>query len=109
MQLNKTQPPVPGNRKHPYVTVTVELFGNARLIAKRSMLKIDLLSEIAADDVARSLAKIQPELVGEIIEPDGTLMSSYTINLNGVLFISDVRVSIKDGDRILLFSSQAGG
>ena len=50
MQLNKTQTPMPGNRDQPYVTVTVELFGNARLIAKRSMLKIDLPSEMSTDD-----------------------------------------------------------
>jgi hypothetical protein len=50
-----------------------------------------------------------PELVGEVLNPEGGLMTSYILNLNGTAFMSETGRRIRPGDRILLFSSQAGG
>ena len=37
------------------------------------------------------------------------LMASYTANLNGHFFMENSPVRIFEGDRIFVFSSQAGG
>ena len=36
-------------------------------------------------------------------------MESYTLNVNGTAFVGEDGVSLKPGDSVLLFSSQAGG
>lgn len=89
--------------------VTVELFGSARLLAGCGSVELSLPPAVSARDVAVRLAAVAPSLVGEIIDTDNGLQSSYVFNLNGTLFMSSEPQAIGRGDRILLFSSQAGG
>lgn len=64
----------------------------------------------APADVVAALAEVCPELVGRAIREDlSGLMESYVFNLNGTKFVSSESLSLKHGDRLLLFSSQAGG
>ena len=93
----------------PELRVTVELFGNARLLASQSSVDLSVPAEASAAEVAARLAKVEPALVGEVIDADKGLLSSYVLNLNGTYFMSSESRRIRSGDRILLFSSQAGG
>ena len=90
--------------------VRVELFGMARILCGRRRVEIALPAFATPGDVSRALAMNCPELVGSVIRQDGTrLLDSYTLNLNGGAFVNDDGMSLKPGDALLLFSSQAGG
>ncbi len=92
------------------VTVRVELFGHARAVAGVSDVHLDLSPEASASDLAVALASALPALVSTALDEDGAaLLSSYTANVNGIVFMGDEPVSISHGDSIYLFSSQAGG
>ena len=92
------------------VSITVELFGMARMACGRRRLSIETTAEGSVPAVVAALAKACPELVGKAISEDlSSLMESYTFNLNGTAFIDDAAISLKTGDTLLLFSSQAGG
>jgi molybdopterin converting factor small subunit len=93
----------------PAIPIVVELFGNARMLAGRDTIDVVLPAEVSTSEVARHLAEAEPALVGEVFRPEGGLMSSYILNLNGTSFISESKRKIRKGDRVLLFSSQAGG
>ncbi len=93
------------------VGVTIELFGMARLACGRRRLDARLRADATAADVARAAARACPELVGVAIREDlGGLLASYALNVNGVAFVGDDgELELREGDRVLLFSSQAGG
>ena len=60
--------------------------------------------------IVEALADACPDLVGVAITDDRTgLLDSYTFNLNGTNFVSSDAPKLRDGDRLLLFSSLAGG
>ena len=91
------------------IRVVVELFGNARLLAGRNTVTLLLPPTASAVDVAERLGEAMPALVGEVVKPRGGLVESYVLNLNGLSFMSDRARLLRPGDRLLLFSSQAGG
>ena len=92
------------------VCVRIELFGGARLVSGKGEVAARLPARANSDDVAAALAAAIPELVGVAVSADGrALLSSYVANLNGAAFIECERVALNEGDRIYLFSSQAGG
>ena len=91
-------------------SVTVEVFGHARLVCGVKEIEIELPSESDASDLAGALCTAAPPLRGIVTDEAGRqLMTSYTANINGVSFLGDSSVRIADGDRIFVFSSQAGG
>ena len=93
------------------VGVTIELFGMARLACGKGRLDARVPADATAADVARAAAAACPELVGVAIREDrGGLLASYALNVNGVAFVGDDgELALREGDRLLLFSSQAGG
>ena len=92
------------------VPVRVELFGHARTVAGVSEVRLTLPPTASASDLAVALASALPALVSTALDEDGTtLLSSYTANVNGTVFMGDDLVPISRGDSIFLFSSQAGG
>ena len=98
-----------GHGAGPSVAVTVELFGIPRLKAGRALLDLRLPAAATADDLAQALARMCPELVGVLVEPEGShLREGYVINVNGVRF-AEGPMNLREGDRLLVFSSQAGG
>ena len=94
-----------------HVTVRVELFGNARLLAGRRYVSVHLAGDCDLGDVAEAIARECPALVGPVVREDlGGFLDSYTVNLNGVKFVGDgLQQRLKDEDSLLVFSSQAGG
>ncbi len=92
------------------VSITVELFGMARIACGRRRLSIETAADGTVPTVVAALADACPELVGRAISEDlSALMESYTFNLNGTSFIDEAAFALKTGDTLLLFSSQAGG
>ena len=92
------------------VSITVELFGMARIACGRRRLSIETAAAGSVPAVVAALADACPELIGRAISEDlSTLMESYTFNLNGTSFIDEAAFALKSGDTLLLFSSQAGG
>lgn len=98
-------------RKAPtVVSVSVELFGNARLLAGRQLVPLNVADNCTLGDIAESMGRRHPALVGTVVREDLTgFLKSYTVNLNGVEFIDDRHQRLSDGDSLLVFSSQAGG
>jgi molybdopterin-guanine dinucleotide biosynthesis protein A len=97
------------NRRQPTLC-KIELFGVARLKAKTDRLTFSLPSEAKITDAFATLGRACPELVGTVISPDcQSLLPGYACNLNGVEFVRTFDAVIKNGDHLLLFSSDAGG
>ena len=95
------------------VEVTVELFGTARIACDRHEVVLKLPASPTLAEVSRCLADACPELIGNAITEDKSgLMKSYTLNMNGLTFVSgsaEEQLTLEEGDTLLLFSSQAGG
>jgi molybdopterin converting factor small subunit len=92
------------------VAVIVELFGNAQLIAGQRLVPIEVPPDCTSGEIAKVLAQQHPRLIGKVIRSDiSGFLSSYSANLNGIQFVRDDRIKLKNGDSLLLFSSQAGG
>ena len=98
-------------RKAPtQVTINVELFGNARLLAGSKLVRISVADDCGLGDIAEEIGQQHPALVGTVVKEDLTgFLNSYTVNLNGMEFIDDQRRRLSEGDSLLVFSSQAGG
>ncbi len=92
------------------IVIRVELFGRARLLCERACVEVEIPPHSEPGALAAALAASCPELVGEAIREDRSgLRESYTFNLNGTSFICDGPTTLRAGDSVLLFSSQAGG
>lgn len=92
------------------VSVWVELFGQARILSGCRQVEVAMPERAEAGDMATALAEACPELVGKVIREDSTgLQVSYIFNLNGTAFVDDEELHLREGDSLLLFSSQAGG
>ena len=91
------------------VLITIRLFGTARQAAGMTEIVIDVPSNSSERQLARLIQQSVPALVGPVIDQETlALKPSHTFNLNGVRFV-DGDVQLREGDEILLFSSQAGG
>jgi molybdopterin converting factor small subunit len=85
---------------------TVELYGQARLLAGTRSVAVEALS---LGEALRRLGRLHPELVGPVLEPAGGLTPAYTANLNGLRFCHDPDQPLADSDEILIISSLSGG
>ena len=91
-------------------TIQVELFGLARMLCARREVQIAVPNQSNTRHLVLALSKSCPQLIGQVIREDlSGLQESYTFNLNGIAFISDQQLELETDNRILLFSSQAGG
>ena len=90
--------------------IVVELFGMARVSSGCSEVEIEVSLDGGMERIVEVLANACPALVGIAIREDRTgLLDSYTFNLNGTTFVSGSTSTLREGDRLLLFSSLAGG
>lgn len=90
--------------------ITVELFGTARLKAGVQELELSVRSPVTVSNIMEAMANICPSLIGDIISHDRSeLVNSHILNLNGLSFVNSDPIDLKTGDKLLLFSSQAGG
>ena len=85
---------------------TVELFGQARLLAGASTARVP---GETIGQALQALAKLHPQLVGAVLNADGQPTSAYAINVNGLRFCSNLHQPVSEGDELLLISSLSGG
>jgi molybdenum cofactor guanylyltransferase len=90
------------------ISVSVELFGVARLLAKTKAVTLSLPQGAILANVFSALAEQLPVLLGRIIDSDG-LIAGYTCNINGLDFVRIPSTKINSGDKIFILSADAGG
>lgn len=95
------------SKKNP-ISVSIELFGVARLVAKTQWVSLALPQEATLAHVFSALAEQLPALAGRVIDSGG-LLSGYTCNINGREFVRAPSAKINSGDKILILSADAGG
>jgi molybdenum cofactor guanylyltransferase len=95
-------------RKKHSLSVSVELFGVARMLAKTPLVSLDLAQGATLAQVFSSLADKFPVLVGRVINSEG-LISGYTCNINGLNFVRAPDAKVNSGDKIFILSADAGG
>lgn len=92
------------------LSLTVELFGVARLKAKAATVSLVLPLGATLADAFVALAKTYPALIDAVLSADArTLLPGYACNLNGREFIKDTQTVLSNNDQILILSSDAGG
>ncbi len=92
------------------VPCTVELYGMARLLAKTAKIALVLPPRAVLSSVFVALAGELPVLVGPVITPDRSrLTSGYACNVNGLDFVREPGFKINPGDSIIIISNDAGG
>jgi len=92
------------------VSVTVELFGVARLLAKTSKVSLELAQEATLSQLILSLGERLPALVGQVIDPETkSLTRGHACNINGQAFVRDLSTKIHRGDNVFILSADAGG
>ena len=90
------------------ISVSIELFGAVRLLAKTRTVALSLPQGATLAHVYSSLTDKLPVLLGRVINSDG-LISGYTCNINGLDFVRAPSAKVNSGDRIFILSADAGG
>jgi molybdopterin-guanine dinucleotide biosynthesis protein A len=90
------------------ISVSIELFGVARLLAKTQLVSLDLAQGATLAQAFSALAEKFPVLLGRVINSD-SLIAGYTCNINGLDFVRSPNTKIKMGDKIFILSADAGG
>jgi molybdopterin-guanine dinucleotide biosynthesis protein A len=90
------------------ISISVELFGVARMLAKTQLVSLDLAQGATLAQVFSALADRFPVLVGRVINSEG-LIAGYTCNINGLDFVRIPSAKINSGDKIFILSADAGG
>lgn len=90
------------------ITVTVELFGVARLLAKTQYIPLELERDATLADVFSTLLDRLPALSGRVIDKN-KLIAGYTCNINGLNFAREPHTKVSTGDKIFILSADAGG
>jgi molybdopterin converting factor small subunit len=90
------------------ISVSVELFGVARLLAKTQIVPLTLAQGATLGHAYSALAEKLPALIGRVVSPTG-LMSGYSCNINGLDFVRAADTKLNSGDKLLILSADAGG
>jgi hypothetical protein len=92
--------------------VHIEFLGLSRFAAGAKEITIDVDEGTSFLDIVRMLGSRYPDMIGNIIRPDGeTLHPPNILNLNAKRMIQPHQMDEgpSDGDRIILMSVSAGG
>jgi molybdopterin-guanine dinucleotide biosynthesis protein A/molybdopterin converting factor small subunit len=90
------------------ISISVELFGVARMLAKTPAVTLSLRQKSTLKDVFSALRERFPALADRVIASD-RLTPGYACNLNGLDFIRAPGATVKSGDKIMILSADAGG
>ncbi len=90
------------------ISVSVELFGVARMLTKTRSVSLDLNHGATLAEVFSALAEKLPALVGRVLGSEG-LINGYACNINGLNFVRTPDARIRSGDKIFILSADAGG
>ena len=95
-------------RERNTISVSVELFGVARMLTKTQSVSLDLNEGATLAQVFSALGEKLPALVGRVLN-SGRLIHGYSCNLNGLNFVRAPDVKVSSGDKIFILSADAGG
>jgi len=95
-------------RERNTISVSVELFGIARMLTKTQSVSLDLNEGATLAQVFSALGEKLPALVGRVLNSGG-LIHGYSCNLNGLNFVRVPDVKVSSGDKIFILSADAGG
>jgi molybdopterin-guanine dinucleotide biosynthesis protein A len=95
-------------RKRNSISVSVELFGVARMLTKTQTVALDLHEGATLAQVFSALGEKLPALVGRVLNSGG-LINGYSCNVNGLNFVRAPDVKVSSGDKIFILSADAGG
>lgn len=102
--------PIVGKSVADTTACTVELFGVARLKANTARITLTLPAGADLGAALSALGDALPILVGSVLVQDRhQLVPGFACNVNGQVFVRDMRTVVKAGDSILILSSDAGG
>ena len=90
------------------LSVSVELFGVPRMLAKTKSVSVDVVEGATLTQVLSALAEKLPMLTGRVIDA-GELLPGYTCNINGLHFVRSSTAKVNSGDKIFILSADAGG
>jgi len=90
------------------ISVSVELFGVARMLTKTRSVSLDLHEGATLAQVFSALGEKLPALVGRVLN-SGELINGYSCNVNGLNFVRAPDVKVSSGDKIFILSADAGG
>jgi molybdopterin converting factor small subunit len=91
--------------KVPPVEVTIEFYGIPRQRAGRPDLTV---TGRTIGDILSAVETACPGLAG-LVQKDGKLSAYYLLSVDGREFAADERQPLKQGQRLLLLSADAGG
>ena len=94
--------------KRDSISVSVELFGVARMLSKTRSLSLNLKEGATLRQVFSALGDQLPVLVGRVLNSEG-LINGYACNINGVNFVRAPDAKVSSGDKIFILSADAGG
>lgn len=86
-------------------TITVEFFGIPRSRAKQA--GIDVVALTVADAL-REVARLCPGL-SDMLTDNAFLAAPYLVSINAQRFVNNLGDPLAAGDRLLIFSRDAGG
>jgi molybdenum cofactor guanylyltransferase len=90
------------------ISVSVELFGVARMLSKTRSVSLDLKQGATLRQVFSALGDQLPVLVGRVLDSEG-LINGYACNINGLNFVRAPDAKVSSGDKIFILSADAGG
>ena len=94
--------------KRDSISVSVELFGVARMLSKTRSLSLNLKEGATLRQVFSALGDQLPVLVGRVLNSEG-LINGYACNINGLNFVRAPDAKVSSGDKIFILSADAGG
>ncbi len=91
--------------------VTVEFSGLARVLTRTKQTTLELEEGTTFREIVKRIGQMYPDLVGQVITPEGEFIASNMLNRNGKYMIQPEQMdeSPDDGDRLVMMSILAGG
>jgi hypothetical protein len=89
----------------PVPTVVVEFYGMARRKSQRAELTVTAAN---VADALHAVARQCPQL-GDLLQADGQVAPHYLVSVDGRGFLADPNYVVRNGERLLVLSADAGG
>jgi hypothetical protein len=92
--------------------IQLEFSGVSRLVTGTKAIPLDLEEPATFRDIVRLLGKCYPEMIENVIQPDGETLQRpniFNVNARRMIQADQMDDSPEDGERIILMSESAGG
>lgn len=92
--------------------VKVEFSSISRVLTGQTELKLNLKKGACIQDVIHLLGQRYPQLIGEVIEKNGSSLiptNIFSVNGEKIIHETDLKYQPDNGDRLILLSLLSGG